>query len=68
MIKRRYGDDFATQLSANLEIKAIEIVRKDNKGGRRKPRENRENKGERKPREQREQQPKEEKKEEKVAE
>lgn len=60
MIKRRFGDDFATSISANLEIKAHEPNRKDAKGGKRggKPRENRE----RKPREQ-----KEEKKEEKPA-
>jgi hypothetical protein len=44
MIKRRFGEDFATKISANIEVKAQEISRKDNKGGKRKPREN---KGER---------------------
>lgn len=59
MIKRRLGDDFATSISANLEIKAHE-ARRDAKGGKRggKPRDNKE----RKPRE-----PKEEKKEDKPA-
>ena len=59
MIKRRLGEEFATAISANLEVKAQEVARKDAKGGKRKqPRAG----GERK----REQ--KEEKKEEKPAE
>jgi len=56
MIKRRFGEDFATKLSANVEIKAAEVARKDNRGGKRKPRENRGEKGERKERKPREQQ------------
>jgi hypothetical protein len=60
MIKRRLGDDFATAISSNLEVKAPEIVRKDAKGGKRRPRENKGDRPDRKPREQ-----KEEKKEEK---
>ena len=51
MIKRRFGEDFATAISSNLEIKAHEAVRKDAKGGKRRPRENRGDKPERKPRE-----------------
>lgn len=38
MIKRRFGDDFATKISENIEIKAAEIIRKDAKGGKRRPR------------------------------
>jgi hypothetical protein len=52
MIKRRFGDDFATAISSNIEVKALEIVRKDAKGGKRKPRENKGERAERKPREQ----------------
>lgn len=63
MIKRRFGDDFATAISANLEVKATEVVRKDAKGFKRRPRENKGERAERKPRE-----PKEEKKDEKAAE
>jgi hypothetical protein len=62
MIKRRFGDDFATAISANLEVKATEVVRRDAKGGKRRPRENKGERADRKPREQRE-----EKKEEKPA-
>jgi hypothetical protein len=62
MIKRRFGDEFATAISSNLEVKATEAIRRDAKGGKRRPRENRGDKPERKPREQRE-----EKKEEKPA-
>ena len=40
MIKRRFGDNFATALSSNLEVKAAEVARRDNKGGKRKPRDN----------------------------
>lgn len=50
MIKRRFGEDFATAISSNLEIKAHE-ARKDAKGGKRRPRENKGDKPERKPRE-----------------
>lgn len=59
MIKRRLGDEFATNISANLEVKAQEAARKDARGVKRKPRAG----GERKQREQ-----KEEKKEEKLVE
>jgi hypothetical protein len=57
MIKRRFGEDFSTKLSGNLEIKVAEIIKKDNRGGKRKPREPRKEgeKGERKPREQKDQ-------------
>ena len=52
MIKRRFGDDFATAISTNLEIKAAE--KKDAKGGNRRPRENKGDRPDRKPREPRE--------------
>jgi hypothetical protein len=48
MIKKRFGDDFATSINANLEVKTQEAVKRDAKGKGRKPREF---KGERKPRE-----------------
>jgi hypothetical protein len=53
MIKRRLGEDFATAISSNLEIKAAEIARKDAKGGKRR-RDTREkgDRAEKKPREQ----------------
>ena len=59
MIKRRMGEDFATKLGANLEIKSAEVAKKEARGGRRRPRENREGRergerGERKPRENKE--------------
>jgi hypothetical protein len=54
MIKRRFGEEFHTAISSNLEVKAPEAVRRDAKGGKRRPRENRGDKPERKPREQRE--------------
>lgn len=53
MIKRRFGEDFATAISSNLEIKAAES-KKDAKGGKRRPRENRGDRPDRKPREPRE--------------
>ena len=53
MIKRRFGEDFATKLSGNIEIKAAE-VRKDAKGKRRPRTDGKDNRGEKKPREQRE--------------
>jgi len=63
MIKKRFGEDFATKIKDNLEIKANEVVKRDVRGG--KPRRNNNNRGdrERKPRE-----PRPEKKEEKAAE
>jgi len=57
MIKKRFGEDFATKISANIEIKAAEVPKRDAKGGKRRPRvdgKDRAEKGERKPREQRE--------------
>lgn len=48
MIKRRLGEDFVTAISANLEVKATEVVRKNAKGDKRKPRGDR---PDRKPRE-----------------
>lgn len=51
MIRRRLGEDVAAQLSASLEVKAPEVVRRDAKGGRKKPRGERPERGERKPRE-----------------
>ena len=48
MIKRRLGEDFATKISANIELKAAEVAKRGDKGGKRKPRENRGEKGERK--------------------
>lgn len=52
MIKRRYGEAFATALAPSLEIKSSEAARRDAKG-KRKPRinNNRGDKPERKPRE-----------------
>ena len=50
MIKRRFGETFATTLSSSLEVKAAEVARRDNKGGKRKPREPRGEKFERKER------------------
>lgn len=50
MIKRRFGETFATTLSSNLEVKAAEVARKDNKGGKRKPRVEKGERKERKPR------------------
>jgi len=50
MIKRRFGETFATTLSSNLEVKAAEVARKDNKGGKRKPRAEKGERKERKPR------------------
>lgn len=38
MIKRRFGDDFATKISENIEIKAAEVVKKDARGQKRRPR------------------------------
>jgi len=52
MIKKRLGDDFASKLSDNLQVKVTEVAKKDARGGKRKPRENRGEKGdkpERKP-------------------
>ena len=55
MIKRRLGDSFHSQLSDNLEVKAIEVARKGGRGdGRRRPRGEHKERGERKPREPRE--------------
>jgi hypothetical protein len=51
MIKRRYGEDVHAKLSGNLEVKAIETVKKYNKDGKRKPRGDGKDKGDRKPRE-----------------
>ena len=61
MIKKRFGDDFVNSITANLEVKTQEAVKRDAKGKGRKPRG--EYKGDRKPREN-----KGEKKEEKVEE
>jgi hypothetical protein len=49
MIKRRLGDDFVTAISANLEVKATEVVRKNAKGDKRKPRGDRPDKKPREP-------------------
>jgi hypothetical protein len=54
MIKRRFGEDFATKISANIEIKAAEVARRDNKGKRRPRADGKDNRADRKPREQRE--------------
>ena len=54
MIKRRFGEDFATAISSKLEVKAPESNKKDTKGGKRRPRENRGDRPDRKPREPRE--------------
>ena len=56
MLKKRFGDDFVSTISSNLEIKAHEVVRRDNRGGRgqRRPRGDRTDKGDRRPREKRE--------------
>lgn len=55
MIKRRLGENFANSISSNLEVKTVEVARKDARGGKRKqPRENRGERGDRKPREQKE--------------
>lgn len=54
MIKRRFGDDFATAISSNLEVKAPESNKRDAKGGKRRPRENKGDRPDRKPREPRE--------------
>ena len=55
MIKKRFGEDFATKISGNIEIKAHEVVRRDARGGQRQrrggPRQDRGERGERKPRE-----------------
>ena len=51
MIKKRFGDDFATSISANIEIRAADVTRKDNKGGKRKPKGDQKERKERKPRE-----------------
>ena len=51
MIKKRFGDDFANSISANIEIRAADAARKDNKGGKRKPRTDQKDRKERKPRE-----------------
>jgi len=51
MIKKRFGEDFATKISGNIEIKATEVVRRDARGGRGQRRGPRGEKGERKPRE-----------------
>lgn len=56
MIKKRLGEDFATRISSNIEIKAHEVVRRGERGGRgqrRGPRGERGERGERKPRERR---------------
>ncbi len=37
MLKKRFGEDFATKIAGNLEIKAAE-VKKNNRDGKRKPR------------------------------
>ncbi len=37
MIKSRLGEDFATKIASNIEIKAIE-TKKNGKDGKRKPR------------------------------
>lgn len=47
MLKRRLGDDVASRLSGNLEIKAPEVTKRDARGGRRRPREGREGRGDR---------------------
>ena len=52
MIKRRLGEDFASAISGNLEVKATEVVRKNAKGGERKRRENKGDRADRKPKEQ----------------
>jgi hypothetical protein len=62
MIKKRLGDDFATAISSNIEVKAPEVARKDAKGYKKRPRENKGERPDKKPREQ-----KEEKKEDKPA-
>lgn len=49
MIKKRFGDDFVTSITANLEVKTQEAAKRDAKGKGRKPRGD--FKGERKPRE-----------------
>jgi hypothetical protein len=54
MIKRRLGEDFLGLIAPSLEIKAVEIVRRDVKGGKRKPRGEYKDRGDRKPREPRE--------------
>jgi len=54
MIKRRFGEDFATAISSNLEVKAPESNKRDAKGGKRRPRENKGDRPDRKPREPRE--------------
>ena len=54
MIKRRFGEDFATKISGNIEIKAAEVARRDAKGKRRPRTDGKDNRGDRKPREQRE--------------
>jgi hypothetical protein len=38
MIKRRFGEEFVAKINENLDIKAAEVVRKDVKGGKRRPR------------------------------
>lgn len=46
MIKRRFGEDFATKISGNIEIKAAEVAKKrDNRGGKKNPKENRDARG-----------------------
>jgi len=37
MLKKRFGEEFATKIANNLEIKAAE-VKKNNRDGKRKPR------------------------------
>jgi hypothetical protein len=38
MIKRRYGEEFHTKISENLEIKAIELKQRNARDGKRRPR------------------------------
>lgn len=51
MIKRRYGEEIHTKLSANLEVKANEVAKKQNKDNKRRPRGDRPDGKDRKPRE-----------------
>ena len=55
MIKKRFGEDFATKIAANLEVKANEVAKKDVRGGKQR-RVRGGDRGERKPREPKQQQ------------
>ena len=50
MIKKRFGEDFAAKISANIDIRANEVAKKDVRGGKQRRVRGGE-RGERKPKE-----------------